>query len=54
MSLGSSCDLCSDTNTLIYFFKGVGRVGDRILSTPPSDIAIPAVVFYELEVVDWY
>ena len=39
-----------DTNTLIYFFKGIGRVGERMLSTPPSDIAIPALVFYELEV----
>lgn len=39
-----------DTNTLIYFFKGIGKVGDRVLSTPPSDIAIPAVVLYELEV----
>ena len=39
-----------DTNTLIYFFKGLGRVGDRLLSTAPSEVAIPAVVLYELEV----
>ena len=39
-----------DTNTLIYFFKGIGQVSERMLSTPPSDIAIPAVVLYELEV----
>ena len=39
-----------DTNTLIYFFKGIGQVGERVLSTPPSDIAIPALVLYELEV----
>ena len=39
-----------DTNTLIYFFKGIGQVGERMLSTPPSDIAIPALVLYELEV----
>ena len=39
-----------DTNTLVYFFKGIGRVGERMLSTPPSDIAIPALVLYELEV----
>ena len=50
MSLGSRCDLCSDTNTLVYFFKGIGRVGERMLSTPPSDIVIPALVLYELEV----
>ncbi len=33
-----------DTNTVIYFFKGLGRVGDRLLFTRPSEIAIPAVV----------
>ena len=39
-----------DTNTLIYFFKGEGRVADKLLSTPPSEIAVPAVVLYELYV----
>ena len=39
-----------DTNTLIYFFKGVGQVRERLLAVPPSDIAIPSVVLYELEV----
>lgn len=39
-----------DTNTLIYFFKGQGRVSDRLLSHPPGDIGIPAIVLYELEV----
>jgi tRNA(fMet)-specific endonuclease VapC len=39
-----------DTNTLIYFFKGAGRVKDQLLATPPRDIAVPAVVVYELEV----
>lgn len=39
-----------DTNTLIYFFKGLGRVGERLLATAPSEVAIPAVVLYELEV----
>ena len=38
-----------DTNTLIYFFKGLGRVGERLLATPPSEIGVPAVVLYELE-----
>ncbi len=37
-----------DTNTLIYFFKGIGKVADRLLNTPPRDIAIPAIVVYEL------
>ncbi len=38
-----------DTNTLIYFFKGIGRIGDRLLATPPSQIMVPSVVLYELE-----
>jgi tRNA(fMet)-specific endonuclease VapC len=38
-----------DTNTVIYFFKGDGRVQQRLLATAPSDVAIPAVVVYELE-----
>lgn len=39
-----------DTNTLIYYFKGLGRVKSHLLSTPPKEIAIPAIVLYELEV----
>jgi len=38
-----------DTNTIIYFFKGVGRVAERLLATPPRDIVVPSVVVYELE-----
>ena len=38
-----------DTNTVIYFFKGLGRVNERLLGIPPSEIAIPAVVLFELE-----
>lgn len=38
-----------DTNTLIYFFKGMGNVNRRLLSVSPKDIAIPSVVVYELE-----
>ena len=41
---------CLDTNTLIYFFKGQGNVSMRLLDTPPGEIAIPAIVVYELEV----
>lgn len=37
-----------DTNTLIYFFKGEGRVAEHLWSTPPHEIAVPAVVLYEL------
>lgn len=39
-----------DTNTLIYFFKGMGNISEKLLSTPPQDIAIPAIVLYELKV----
>lgn len=38
-----------DTNTLIYFFKGVGRVAEHLLARPPSEIGIPMVVVYEIE-----
>jgi tRNA(fMet)-specific endonuclease VapC len=38
-----------DTNTLSYFFKGLGRVEERLLATPPGEIAIPSVVLFELE-----
>ena len=39
-----------DTNTLIYFFKGIGKVSNFLLKTPPNSIGIPTVVLYELEV----
>jgi tRNA(fMet)-specific endonuclease VapC len=39
-----------DTNTLIYYFKGLGKVSNRFLATPPSEVAIPTVVIFELEV----
>lgn len=38
-----------DTNTLIYFFKGQGRVAEQLLGVSPKEIGIPAVVLYELE-----
>lgn len=38
-----------DSNSLIYFFKGIGRVAENLLRTPPREIALPAVVLYELE-----
>lgn len=38
-----------DTNTLIYFFKGLGHVAENILSRPPNDIAIPSIVLFELK-----
>jgi tRNA(fMet)-specific endonuclease VapC len=38
-----------DTNTLIYFFKGKGTVAERLLREAPEDIAIPAIVIFELQ-----
>ena len=39
-----------DTNTLIYFFKGIGNVASILLSKSPQDISIPSIALYELEV----
>ena len=38
-----------DTNTLIYFFKGIGKVADNLLAVSPKDIGLPSIVLYELE-----
>lgn len=39
-----------DTNTLIYFFKDMGKVKQHLLKTSPQNLAIPSIVIYELEV----
>jgi len=39
-----------DTNTLIYFFKGEGRVAETLFARRPADIGIPSIVLYELQV----
>ncbi|MEW6301273.1 MAG: type II toxin-antitoxin system VapC family toxin [Thermodesulfobacteriota bacterium] len=39
-----------DTNTLIYFFKGEGKVAESLLKKSPADIGIPSIVLYELHV----
>ncbi|MGM0655054.1 MAG: type II toxin-antitoxin system VapC family toxin [Thermodesulfobacteriota bacterium] len=39
-----------DTNTLIYFFKNMGSVADRMFSKSPKDIAISIITLYELGV----
>lgn len=39
-----------DTNTVIYFFKGMGNVATHLFSLPPYEIALPSVVLYELQV----
>ena len=39
-----------DTNTVIYFFKGMGCVSERLLATAPADVAVSAVTVFELRV----
>ena len=38
-----------DTNTLIYYFRNQGGVARKLLSMSPREIAVPAIVIYELE-----
>ena len=42
--------LVLDTNTLIYFFKGLGQITSNLYACSPSEIAIPTVVLYELHI----
>jgi tRNA(fMet)-specific endonuclease VapC len=37
-----------DTNTLSYYMRGEGRVAERLQATSPQQIALPAVVVYEV------
>ena len=39
-----------DTNTFIYFFKGLGNVKQHLLACQPSEIVLSSVVYYELQV----
>lgn len=39
-----------DTNTVIYFFKGMGNISKNLFNISPKDIFIPSIVVYELEV----
>jgi tRNA(fMet)-specific endonuclease VapC len=38
-----------DTNSVSYFLKGRGRVAERLLAQPPSNVGLPSLVLYELE-----
>jgi len=38
-----------DTNTLIYFFRGLGDVAKNLLSVSPNAVSIPAIVIFELQ-----
>lgn len=40
--------LALDTNTISYFFRGDPRVVSRLSALAPADVAVPAVVVYEL------
>jgi tRNA(fMet)-specific endonuclease VapC len=37
-----------DTNTLLDYFRGRGNVAENLLAVPPSDVALPAIVAYEV------
>ena len=41
--------LALDCSAVIHYFKGVGRVAENLQRTAPHELAIPAVVLYELE-----
>jgi len=38
-----------DTNTLIYFFKGKGRVAERLFAESRTELGLSAIVLHELE-----
>ena len=37
-----------DTNTLSHFMRGEGRVAERLAKTTPQQVALPAIVIYEI------
>jgi tRNA(fMet)-specific endonuclease VapC len=37
-----------DTNTVIDYFKGRGRVAERLLAVAPREIGLPAIAAYEV------
>lgn len=37
-----------DTNTVIDYFRGKGKVADRLLAVGPREIGLPAIVAYEV------
>jgi tRNA(fMet)-specific endonuclease VapC len=38
-----------DTNTLAYYFKGMGNVSTTLLQKAPIEIGVPAIVVFEIE-----
>lgn len=39
-----------DTNSFIYYFKGLGNVKQHLLACQPSEIILSSVIYYELQV----
>lgn len=39
-----------DTNTLIYYFKGQGKVAQNLANVSPQEIGISTIVLFELQV----
>jgi tRNA(fMet)-specific endonuclease VapC len=39
-----------DTNTLIYYFKGQGKVTQNLVNVSAQEISIPTIVLFELQV----
>jgi|SRR5919199_2248086 tRNA(fMet)-specific endonuclease VapC len=39
-----------DTNTLIYYFKGQGKVAQNLANVSPQEIVISTIVLFELQV----
>ena len=37
-----------DTNTVLDYFRGKGNVATNLLALPPSEVALPAIVAYEV------
>jgi tRNA(fMet)-specific endonuclease VapC len=37
-----------DTNTVLDYFRGRGNVGANLLALPPREVALPAIVAYEV------
>jgi len=37
-----------DTNTVLDYFRGKGRVAPNLLAVPPSEVALPAIAAYEV------
>ncbi|MGH9907616.1 MAG: type II toxin-antitoxin system VapC family toxin [Pyrinomonadaceae bacterium] len=37
-----------DTNAVVDYFKGRGKVAERLLAVTPREIALPAIVAYEV------